>query len=256
MQAISRRATLGAAAAFVMAGPARAAAPEELQVETEEGRMALSRYAADRAGRRPSVLILHGSRGVELNRRAYERYADRLAAGGIDAWCPRYFTEADSRALDPGASTPESRDAHNTGRFEGWARRIASAVTAIGARADSAGRIGLLGFSLGGYVAAATAARDQHIAALAVLYGGMPAAMVAEVRHLPPLLALHGEADRSVPVAKGRELVALAGRLGTEAELVTYPGRGHGFDFSESDPMAADALERIARFLVAQLGGA
>jgi carboxymethylenebutenolidase len=47
-------------------------------------------------------------------------------------------------------------------------------VTAIMARTDSSGRIGLLGFSLGGFVAADTASRDKRVTALAVMYGGMP----------------------------------------------------------------------------------
>ena len=104
-------------------------------------------------------------------------------------------------------------------------------VTAIFKRPDASGRIGLLGFSLGGYVAADTAAHDDRVTAIAVLYGGMPDAMVAQVNHLPPLNELHGEADRSVPLAKGKELVSLARAVGAPAEQVTYPGREHGFDF-------------------------
>jgi carboxymethylenebutenolidase len=83
---------------------------------------------------------------------------------------------------------------------------------------------------LGGFVAADAAARDERIAALAVLYGGMPDAMVPEVKHLPPLIELHGEADRNVPFAMG-ELVKLGKAVGAEAELVAYPGKPHGFDF-------------------------
>ena len=100
-------------------------------------------------------------------------------------------------------------------------------VTAIFKRPDASGRIGLLGFSLGGYVAADTAAHDDRVTAIAVLYGGMPDAMVAQVNHLPPLNELHGEADRSVPLAKGKELVSLARAVGAPAEQVIYPGREH-----------------------------
>jgi len=51
--------------------------------------------------------------------------------------------------------------------------------------------------------------------AIAVMYGGMPDAIVAQVKHMPPLVELHGEADRNVPLASGGELVNLAiGELG------------------------------------------
>jgi carboxymethylenebutenolidase len=106
---------------------------------------------------------------------------------------------------------------------------------------------------LGGYVAADTAARDERIAALAVLYGGMPDAMVSQVKHLLPLIELHGKADRNVPLAKGEQLVKLGKAIGTEAEFVAYPGRQHGFDFSDTNPMAADAVGRVVRLFESRL---
>jgi carboxymethylenebutenolidase len=107
----------------------------------------------------------------------YERYAAALAATGIDACLLRYFTAADAPVFDP-KTTRDMREAYETRRFDGWSKRVSAAASAVLARPDCSGRIGLLGFSLGGYVAANTAAHDPRIAALAVLYGGMPDAMV------------------------------------------------------------------------------
>jgi carboxymethylenebutenolidase len=76
MRTICRRAVLTALAALALPLRARAGSPEELSAAAEEGSVPLTRYAADRAGKRPAVLILHGTRGVELNHRAYERYAN------------------------------------------------------------------------------------------------------------------------------------------------------------------------------------
>jgi carboxymethylenebutenolidase len=121
------------------------------------------------------------------------------------------------------------------------------------ARPDSSEQIGLLGFSLGGYVAANTAARDQRITALAVLYGGMPDATIPRVKRLPPLIELLGDTDQNVSIAKGKQLVDLGKAVGAEAEFVSYPGRQHGFDFSDSDPMTADAVKRVTRFFRARL---
>jgi carboxymethylenebutenolidase len=227
--------------------------PEELSVVADDGSVIVTRYEAGHAGKRPAVLVLHGARGVELKPGASERYANALAAADIDAFLVRYFTPVDYQALDPNKSTWESRDAYATGRFEGWTRRFSSVVTAIVERTDSSSRVGLLGFSLGGYVAADTAAHDRRVAAVAVMYGGMPDAMVAQVKHMPPLIELHGEADHNVPLAKGEELVKLAQAVGAQAEQVTYPGRDHRFDFSDSDPMTADAIGRVVRFFQAHL---
>jgi carboxymethylenebutenolidase len=253
MHTVDRRAVVAGLALLSVCNPAGAGIPERLNVDGEEGSVALTRYAADQTGRRPSVLLLHGSHGFELRPRAYERYANALSAKGIDAYLLRYLTAADAPVFESGSSTREKREAYETGRFEGWAKRVSSVVTAVLARPDNSGRIGLLGFSLGGYVAADTAARDERIAALAVLYGGMPDAMVSQVKHLPPLIELHGEADRNVPLAKGEQLVKLGKAIGTEAEFVAYPGRHHGFDFSDTDPMTADAVGRVVRFFESRL---
>ncbi len=126
-------------------------------------------------------------------------------------------------------------------------------MTAILGQPDSSGRIGLLGFSLGGFIAANTAARDERIAALAVLYGGMPDAMAGKVKHLPPTIELHGEADQNVSIANGRKLIELAKSVGAETEFVPYPGKPHGFDFSDTDPMTTDAIDRVSRFFQARL---
>jgi carboxymethylenebutenolidase len=254
MHTIDRRAAVAGLALLSGCPPARAATPEQLSIDAaDEGPVPLTRYAAEQDGKRPSVLLLHGSHGFELMPRAYERYANALSAKGIDAYLLRYLTAADAPVFDPKTSTQEKREAYEATRFDFWAKRVSTVVTATLARADSLGRIGLLGFSLGGYVAAATAARDERVAALGVLYGGMPDAMVSEVKHLPPLIELHGTADRNVPLAKGEELVRLGKATGAEAELVTYPNRKHGFDFSDTDPMTADALDRVVRFFQAQL---
>ena len=248
MDVINRRTAVAGLALLSICRPARAAPPEQLSVDADEGSVALTRYAADHAGRRASVLLLHGTRGFELRPRAYERYANALSARGIDAYLLRYLTAADAPVFDSRTSTRESREAHETRRFDSWAKRVSAVMTTILARPDSSGRVGLLGFSLGGYVAAETAARDARVTALAVLYGGMPDAMVREVRHLPPLIELHGEADRNVPPVKGEQLVKLGKAIGGEAEFVSYPGKQHGFDFSDTDPMTADAVARVIRF--------
>lgn len=256
MQTIDRRTAISGLVLLSLCRPARAATAERISIDADEGRVELTRYATDRDGKRASVLLLNGTRGFELRLRAYERYANALSAEGIDAYLLRYLTAADTELFHSKTITKPRREAYETERFEGWAKRVSAVITAILARPDSSGHIGLLGFSLGGYVAAATAVRDTRVDALAVLYGGMPDAMVPQVKHLPPLIELHGDADRNVLFANGEALVKLGKTVGAEAELVPYPGKAHGFDFSDTDPATADAVGRVVRFFEARLGSA
>jgi carboxymethylenebutenolidase len=197
--------------------------------------------------------VLHGSRGIELRPRAYQRYADALSTGGIDAYLLHYMSESDTTALNPNTSTQKGRVAYEARRFDGWSDTVSAAVTTILGRPESSGHVGLLGFSLGGFIAANTAARDARITALAVLYAGMPEATAGKVRHMPPTIELHGEADRNVSIANGKRLIELARSVGADAEFVPYPGKPHGFDFSDTDPMTSDAIDRVTRFFKMRL---
>jgi len=134
-----------------------------------------------------------------------------------------------------------------------WVDRVSSTVTAILARPECSGRLGLLGFSLGGFVAATTAARDERVAALAVLYGGMPQKVAPHVKRMPPMIELHGDADRNVPLASGVALVKLAKSVGAEADQIIYPGKQHGFDFSDRDPSTGEAIAHVVGFFKTRL---
>jgi len=249
----SRRSILGGIALVVTSRARSAKAAETISVRSREGEVALTRSAANRSGKRPTVVLLHGSRGFERRRRAYERYADALKAIGIDAYFLNYYTQTDIRTFEK-LSTKERREEYEAERYDAWTTRVSSALTAILARGDSSDRLGLLGFSLGGFVAAATAARDQRVSALAVLYGGMPDTLAPQVKRMPPLIELHGDADRNVPFASGAALVELTRAVGAPGEQIRYDGKGHGFDFADNDPAAKDAIERVSRFFQAHLG--
>ncbi|WP_228749404.1 dienelactone hydrolase family protein [Bradyrhizobium sp. BR 10261] len=248
---ITRRTALTGLATLLLPIPAHGAPSEEFKIVSGGDSLSVSRYAAAGSERRPAVIALHGAHGVEIKPRAYERYADALTARGIDTYFLSYMAPADMVALT--STSHETREAYETKRFEGWADTVAATVTDVLGRPDSSGRIGLLGFSLGSYIAAEAAARDRRIAALAVLYGGMPHAMATKIKHLPPLIVLHGEADKNIPIEEGRQLVALGKLAGADAEFVPYPGRAHGFDFSDTDPMTRDAIDRVTKFFQARL---
>jgi len=254
MSDVNRRAILGGVALIALSPAARSddrGMPPAM--EADDSPAVLTRFAAHRTGRRPSVVMLHGARGFDLKPRAYERYADALTAEGIDAWFLRFYTPADAQKMATLAEQP-AREAYDSERYPAWSKRVSSTITTLLARTDSSGRIGLLGFSLGGFVAAATAASDPRVSALALLYSGMPDTFVRQVTRLPPTIELHGEADRNVPVATGDAFVALARAVGAPVEQVRYPGKGHGFDFADNDPDMIDAIIRVARFFGEHLG--
>lgn len=60
----------------------------------------------------------------------------------------------------------------------------------------------------------------------------------------PPVLTLHGEADRLVPMEHATRLHAALAQHGVPGKLVTYPGQSHGFD----EEHTRQAIEEMFRF--------
>jgi carboxymethylenebutenolidase len=114
-------------------------------------------------------------------------------------------------------------------------------------------RIGIVGFCMGGTVALRTACRfPADIRASIPFYGGYPA--LRELGRLAaPVLALFGETDALIPQAHVKELEGTLRRLGKTAEVVVYPGAGHGFFCDERgsyhETAARDAWTRTQDWL-------
>ncbi|WP_257165045.1 dienelactone hydrolase family protein [Bradyrhizobium sp. SRS-191] len=238
--------------AFVHTTPACAvdAVAQELTVSAPDASMTIKLFAGQHEGQRPAVIILHGAQGIERFAAAYSRYAQALAAKGIDAALVAYYDANDLGQMS--SADPKIRQAYFSAHVATWSERVRGVVSLLVRRENFSGKIGLLGFSNGGFLAVATAA-DPRITAMVVLYAGRPDVQEAGAFHLPPLLALHGDADRNVPLSSGKALVEAAQAAGGEADLVVYSGMGHGFDFDAARPEAADALARATSFFLERL---
>ncbi len=79
-----------------------------------------------------------------------------------------------------------------------------------------------------------------------------PDSLAAQVRHFPPLLILHGEADSVVSVREAHRLREAVLAAGGEVEMHLYSGAQHGFNASfgvYSEDAAADSWRRTIAFL-------
>jgi len=107
-----------------------------------------------------------------------------------------------------------------------------------------ANRVGLLGFSLGGYLALSVASVDPRVKAVVEFFGGMPEELQGFTR-MPAVLILHGKEDPIVPVSEATRLQQLLERAGTPYEMKLYPGAGHSFNGLQ----LLDAGQRAVKFL-------
>ena len=165
------------------------------------------------------VIALHGAGGIRSG--GFEQFADRFARQDYVVLVPHYF----QRTGTTWASDDESRR-----HFLAWMEAVRDALD-FAARMPQveAERVGLLGFSLGGYLALSVAALDERVCAVVEFFGGLPHELQASLRRMPPVLILHGDADQRVPVSEAHKLQELLAARGIEHEVRIYAGEGHIF---------------------------
>lgn len=185
----------------------------------------------------PAILMLHGMDGAEKYGRYYREYARTLANEGFQVFYVHYFEGAGYESL-LGLSEEDLSQTILRDRG-GWIDLVAQTVGKLGERNDvDPERIGLLGFSLGGFVSLAATeellrdAEGPKVAAVVEFFAGLfedgQGNSVVSVDHFPPTLILHGELDERVPVRKARELDEKLTAASVLHEIKTYPDKGHG----------------------------
>jgi carboxymethylenebutenolidase len=200
----------------------------------------------------PAVVVVHEILGLTDDVR---EHADRLAGAGYLALAPDLLTAGGVRCL--------KRVLRDLGRREGAAFGDLDAARAwLAARPDCTGRVGVLGFCMGGGFALVAATRGFDVAA--PNYGPLPDELAAVLAGACPVVASYGRRDRALRGAATRLEAALTVN-GVPHDVREYPGAGHSFlnrhglgpltallkvaGIGYHHPSAEDAWARILRFL-------
>lgn len=199
-------------------------------------RIPMDRYAPPRPGRHPAIVLLHGSGGLAGNRDWIEARVKALADRGYVVFVPHYFARTGTRS--PQLITIVKN-------LSAWVDTVHDALSVVAADPDvDAGRLGVMGLSLGSFVALAEATGDRRVKAVAELFGGLSPAYAGAAERLPPVLILHGERDTTVSVRWAYRLRDLLEQHRRPFEMHVYPDQGHGFVGAAQ----ADSHRRIEAF--------
>jgi carboxymethylenebutenolidase len=190
----------------------------------------------------PAVLGLHGSGGGHAT---MSDPAILLAEQGFAVYVLHYFDRTGTTEID-GLQTIFRH-------FPFWMKTLWDAVGFVASQPQvDPAHIGLLGFSLGAYLALSAAAIDPRIQAVVEYFGGMPKEMKLFTRRLCPVLILHGEDDKTVPVEEAYHLQQILEKKQIAYEMQIYRGVGHSF----SGEAGRDAGLRTLAFLEKHLASA
>ncbi|MBG0809284.1 dienelactone hydrolase family protein [Methylosinus sp. H3A] len=222
----------------------------ELTLETSEGRFTVTGHTTAGFALRPAVLAASGSKGYRSP--TYLRLAADLNAQGIDVFFVHYISDRDAAAFES-AKSARDRIAYYSNRMAAWTETIHATVAALRRRAEYRTKIGLLGVSLGAMPTTAAGANNPEIDAAVIVDGDFPINFQPRVRSMPPLLLIWGGEDHVFQQSTGIRLRDFARSLGGEAELITFPGQGHGFFLEDGNPKADAARGQVVRFFTDRL---
>ncbi|HEV3239196.1 MAG TPA: dienelactone hydrolase family protein [Casimicrobiaceae bacterium] len=208
----------------------------------------LSAYRANPPAQpRGGLIVAQEIFGVNSHIRAV---CDAFAADGYVAIAPALFDRY-QRNVDIGY-TPEDvargRELKARANADAALRDIAAAREVV----MSAGRVGIVGYCWGGFIAWISAARVRGLACAIAYYGTGMTEAIAEQPQCP-VLAHFGERDASIPLAGVKQLATAH----PEVQVNLYPA-GHAFSNDQRpsyDPDAARlARDRTLAFLRQNVG--
>jgi carboxymethylenebutenolidase len=210
-------------------------------------------------GPRPGVVVIQDALGLSDDIR---EQADRLAAAGFHAFAPDLYS---GRGLRCVLATLKASRSGEGAAYED----IEAARRWLAGRDDCTGRVGIIGFCMGGGFALLSAPR-YDFAAASVNYGEVPDDALERLRGACPIVASYGRRDRTLP-GRAQRLESVLTELGIPHDVKEYPDAGHSFlnrinvgpllspvihvtGFSYHHPSAEDAWERILTFFDQHLG--
>ncbi|MEO8908055.1 MAG: dienelactone hydrolase family protein [Microbacteriaceae bacterium] len=219
---------------------------------------ALARPAGD--GPWPAVVLVHEAFGID---EVMRRQVIRMARAGYLVLMPDLFAAGGSRRCLR-ATFRALSDGHGRAFDD-----IEAARRQLLSRDDCTGRIGVLGFCMGGGFALVAAARGFDVSS--VNYGMLPTNLDAVLGSACPIVASYGGRDRYLR-GSAAKLDAAADRAGLSHDVKEYADAGHSFlNDAPNGPAAmrplmelvigagpepesaADAWRRIEKFFAANL---
>ena len=211
----------------------------------------LSDLAADRDGSRPlhgylatpvgigpwpAVVMIHEIFGLDDAMRAH---ADRLAGLGYLTLAVDLYSAGGARRC-----LVSTMRAMNRGQGRAFAD-ISAARDYLAASPDCTGKIGIIGFCMGGGFALLSA--GDGYGAAAVNYGQLPRDLDEALSGACPIVGSYGGRDRTLRGAAG-QLDAALEKAGVIHDVKEYPAAGHAFlnDTAEVGPRVLRPLLRVA----------
>ena len=198
-------------------------------------RIAIDKYAPSKTGKPPAILVLHGAGGTLLDGPEMRRVARQLAESGNTAYLIHYFNRT---------GTVFGFDAGMQKNFPAWLETVRDSIKFAQQDNANEGSVGIYGYSLGAFLALAAASDNPSVGAVVEHAGGIWNGRAERIKHMPPILIVHGEGDSRVPFQKyAEQMVGVLRQRGANFKTKFFPAEGHVFTARAMAEVRAAAVE-------------
>jgi dienelactone hydrolase len=178
---------------------------------------------ADRAGKRPGVLVVHGGAGLDDHARGRAR---RFAESGFAVFACDMYGE--------GVTGNRERIMRHIGDLRSnrraLVRRVQSAIEILSSRPQVDGRIAAVGYCLGGMIVLEYARGGSTISGVVSVHGGVETTSAAQPSSIRArILVCHGALDPHVPMSQLTAFAEEMKNAGADYQLIVYGNAMHGF---------------------------
>lgn len=229
-----------------------------ISIQTLEGDASFEAHCAEPAGTpRGAVIVIQEIFGVN---QGIKQKCDRLAAEGYLALAPDLFWRLQPGIqLDPDVPEQFQTALDWMGKFnqDAGVRDIEATIRAARARLPEGGKVGVVGYCLGGRLAYMTAARTDTDASVGYYGVGLDGLLGEKHAIANPLLLHIPEEDHFVDKAAQAKIHEGLDDH-PQVTIFDYPGEDHGFATEmgkRRSPESADLADsRTAQFFATHLG--
>ena len=178
---------------------------------------------ADRAGKRPGVLVVHGGAGVDDHARGRAR---RFAELGFVVFACDMYGE--------GVTGNRERTIRHIGDLRNnrtaLVRRVQPAIEILSSRPEVDGRIAAVGYCFGGMIVLEYARSASTISGVVCVHGSLETTSPAEPSSIRArILVCHGALDPHVPMSQVAAFAEEMKHAGADYQLIVYGNAMHGF---------------------------
>ena len=203
-------------------------------------------------GKHPAIIVIHEWWGLNdwVKQQAADLAAHGYVALAVDLYRGQVATDPET-AHEISRGVPEDRAI----------RDLKAAQVYLSSQKNvDAGRIGAIGWCMGGGYALNFAVADPNLKAVVANYGPPPTDPASLAQIHAALLGNYGGLDKGIPPASVESFAADMKKIGKPVDLKIYPDAGHAFEnpnnktgYRAED--TADARSRYLHFFARKLGG-